>query len=203
MNSNQQSLFTDPDINHLPCDGDVRYWGSIYSRPVADQWAERLLSEIHWQPDEAMMYGKRIVTRRQYAWYADELFEYTYSGVNRRAQHWIPLIKTLKFDVEQKTGQHYNSCLLNLYPDGDSGMAWHSDDERELRLHGSIAALSFGATRRFVMKHRATQEKVEFALNSGDLLEMRGQTQHHWLHSVPKTKKVSTPRVSLTFRQMM
>lgn len=82
-------------------------------------------------------------------------------------------------------------------------MAWHSDDEKELVSNGSIASLSFGASRKFSLKHLASKEKVELMLHSGALLEMYGTTQRHWQHSVPKTKKVDSPRVNLTFRQMV
>jgi alkylated DNA repair dioxygenase AlkB len=104
--------------------------------------------------------------------------------------------------VEAKTLQTYNSCLLNLYPSGAEGMAWHSDDERELKAQGSIASLSLGALRKFAMKHKKTKERLVFELDAGDLIEMKGETQRYWLHNVPTTKKVHCPRINLTFRQM-
>lgn len=193
----------DPEQNYLPQDGELYYWGPVVSATEAEQLTARLLLEVNWKNDIAVMYGKRIVTRRQYAWYADHCYEYRYSGVSRRAELWIPFINELKQLTEQHTGQVYNSCLLNLYPDGDTGMAWHSDDEQELKPNGSIASLSFGASRKFSLKHLSTKEKVELMLHSGELLEMRGVTQHYWQHCVPKTKKVDSPRVNLTFRQMV
>jgi alkylated DNA repair dioxygenase AlkB len=102
--------------------------------------------------------------------------------------------------TERLTGAQYNSCLLNLYHDGEEGMAWHSDDEKELAPQGSIASLSFGAERRFLLRHKRSKEQVELSLSAGSLLVMRGATQTHWLHSLPKMKKVRTPRVNLTFR---
>ncbi len=47
-----------------------------------------------------------------------------------------------------------NSCLLNLYAECTQGMAWHSDDEKELAPGNAIASLSFGATRKFAFKHK-------------------------------------------------
>jgi alkylated DNA repair dioxygenase AlkB len=32
---------------------------------------------------------------------------------------------------------------------------------------------------------------------------MRGSTQRHWLHQVPKTKKPVGPRINLTFRRVL
>jgi alkylated DNA repair dioxygenase AlkB len=47
----------------------------------------------------------------------------------------------------RKTGETYNSCLLNLYHTGTEGMGWHSDAEKNLKKNGAIASVSFGAER--------------------------------------------------------
>jgi alkylated DNA repair dioxygenase AlkB len=101
-----------------------------------------------------------------------------------------------------QTGSNYNACLLNLYHDGEEGMGWHSDDEKEIVPNSSIASLSFGAERKFAIKHKATKEKHSLLLESGSLFEMLGSFQKHWLHSMPKSKKIIAPRINLTFRQM-
>ena len=79
-------------------------------------------------------------------------------------------------------------------------MAWHCDEERDLKKNGAIASLSFGAERKFVLKHKGTKEKVSVTLQQASLLVMKNETQTNWLHCVPTTKKVSDPRVNLTFR---
>jgi len=109
----------------------------------------------------------------------------------------------LKAIVEGLTDTIYNSCLLNLYHTGDEGMAWHSDDEKALGKDSTIASLSFGAERKFALKHRSTKYGTSVMLEHGSLLVMKGTTQSYWLHSLPKTKKVTTPRVNLTFRTMV
>lgn len=199
------SLFSnliDPDYNYLPYDGTVHYWDGIISHEDADEHYQQLLKEIAWQHDEAIIFGKHIVTKRKVAWYADQPYQYTYSNIHRTARLWTPHLLALKAMVEAKTQQPYNSCLLNLYHNGSEGMAWHSDDESELRKGGSIASLSFGAERKFALKHKKSKERIVFELSSGDLIEMKGETQTHWLHNVPATKKIHSPRINLTFRQM-
>ncbi|MBQ0729867.1 MAG: alpha-ketoglutarate-dependent dioxygenase AlkB [Oleispira antarctica] len=198
-------LFQDlmePSINQLPYDGEVHYWRRIFSQGDALQYYELLLKQIAWKNDEAIIFGKHIVTKRKVAWYADEPYQYTYSNIHRTALRWTPHLLALKEKVEAKTQQSYNSCLLNLYHTGDEGMAWHSDDERALKAKGSIASLSLGAVRKFAFKHKKTKERLVFELESGDLIEMKGETQSHWLHNVPTTKKIQMPRINLTFRQM-
>ncbi len=82
-------------------------------------------------------------------------------------------------------------------------MGWHTDAEPELKKDGAIASLSFGAKRKFVFKHIESKEKVDLFLEHGSLLIMKGTTQSFWQHTLPKTKKVTTPRVNLTFRTIV
>ncbi|MBK1438969.1 alpha-ketoglutarate-dependent dioxygenase AlkB [Parapedobacter sp. ISTM3] len=193
----------DETKNLLPEGGIVNYYGRLLSPPEADHYLTYLLTAIPWKPDEAFIFGKHYVTKRKVAWYADIPYEYTYSNITKRAIPWTPQLLELKQLVEEKTGEHFNSCLLNLYPTGDEGMAWHSDDEKDLKKHGAIASLSLGAERRFSFRHKQTKETVSLALPHGSLLVMKGTTQTHWLHRLPPTKRVKHARVNLTFRTMI
>ncbi|WP_214644989.1 alpha-ketoglutarate-dependent dioxygenase AlkB family protein [Tritonibacter litoralis] len=198
-------LFTrtdDPRRNLLPEDGVVEYHGPILSHADADNYFELLLNDIEWRHDEAVIFGKRITTKRQVAWYADEAFSYTYSNTTKTALPWSPMLRDLKSIVETACGETFNSCLLNLYRDGSEGMAWHSDAEKDLVRNGTIGSMSFGAERKFAFKHKQTKATVSQILEHGSLLTMKGTTQTHWLHSVPKTKKVMSPRINLTFRKI-
>ncbi|GGB70597.1 DNA methylase [Flavobacterium suaedae] len=189
--------------NLLPYDGTVNYYGSVFSKEEADYYLERLLNTIEWKNDEAVIFGKLITTKRKVAWYAEEPYEYTYSNITKRALPFTKELLALKAITEQHTGETYNSCLLNLYHDGSEGMAWHSDAEKDLKKNGAIGSLSFGATRKFAFKHKQTKETTSVVLEHGSLLVMKGTTQTHWLHRLPPTKLVKTPRVNLTFRTIV
>jgi len=191
-----------PD-NLLPQDGIVKYYGALISLASADDYFNRLLTTIEWKNDEAVIYGKRIITKRKVAWYADQAFEYTYSKTTKRALPWTNELLQLKAMVEKITGEQFNSCLLNLYHDGSEGMTWHSDGEKDLKKNGAIGSLSFGAERKFSFKHKATKETVSLVLEHGSLLVMQGTTQTYWLHCLPPTKKVMEPRINLTFRTIV
>lgn len=193
----------DPHRNLLPQDGTVNYYGKILEEEKAHQFYSQLLNEIEWRNDEAVIFGKKIITKRKVAWYGDENFEYTYSNSTKRALKWTPELLELKKLTEEITGEQFNSCLLNLYHDGNEGMAYHSDGEKDLKKNGAIASLSFGAERKFSFKHKFTKEKVELVLANGSLLVMKDQTQSFWLHRLPPTKKIFTPRINLTFRMIM
>jgi alkylated DNA repair dioxygenase AlkB len=189
--------------NILPFDGTVNYYGKVMGTAEADSYLQILLDTIQWKNDEARIFGRHIITKRKVAWYGDQDFDYAYSGTTRTALAWTPDLLALKALTEQLTGEHYNSCLLNLYHTGDEGMAWHSDDEKMLGKDSTIASLSFGAERKFSLKHRVSKEAASLMLEHGSLLVMKGTTQTHWLHSLPKSKKVKEPRVNLTFRTMV
>jgi alkylated DNA repair dioxygenase AlkB len=197
-------LFSTGEIkNILPYDGEVLYYGKVISDTEEQRILHYLLGEIVWKNDEAVIFGKHIITKRKVAWYGDSDFSYTYSNTTKQAMLWTDELLKLRELVEGFTGTKYNSCLLNLYHDGDEGMAWHSDDERSLGKNTSIASLSFGAERKFAFKHKSTKDTISLILDSGSLLEMRGITQTCWLHRLPKTTRVKRPRVNLTFRTII
>lgn len=193
----------DPNRNLLPQDGTVNYYGKILNQEEASHFYKILLEEVEWRNDEAVIFGKKIITKRKVAWYGDENFEYTYSNSTKKALKWTKELLALKRRTEEETGEKFNSCLLNLYHDGNEGMAYHSDGEKDLKKNGAIASLSFGAERKFSFKHKTTKEKVELVLENGSLLVMKDQTQTFWMHRLPPTKKIFTPRINLTFRMIV
>ena len=192
----------DSNANLLPNDGTVNYYGKILNLSEADRYYQSLFQNIEWQNDEAIIFGKKIITKRKAAWYAEETFSYTYSKITKQALPWTKELLELKKIIENSTGEHFNSCLLNLYHTGEEGMAWHSDGEKDLKKNGAIGSLTLGAERKFAFKHKQTKEKVEIYLEHGSLLVMKDETQTHWLHRLPPTKKINSPRINLTFRSI-
>lgn len=197
------NTLTDRNINLLPKDGTVNYFGPILTPQEAGHYFDRLMSSIAWKNDEAVILGKRIITARKVAWYADREYTYTYSNTTRLAQIWTEELRDLKALVEKKLGETFNACLLNLYHSGEEGVSWHSDGEKNLKRLGVIASLTLGVERKFCFRHKRTKEKVELILEHGSLLVMKGTTQTHWLHCLPKTKMIRQPRINLTFRTMV
>ncbi|MEI8048114.1 MAG: alpha-ketoglutarate-dependent dioxygenase AlkB [Bacteroidota bacterium] len=197
------SIEFDKNANLLPRDGIVNYYGQVFSKKEADYYLECLLRTIEWKNDEAVIFGKHIITKRKVAWYGDQDFEYTYSRTTKRALLWTRELLELKSVAEKRTGETYNSCLLNLYHSGEEGMAWHSDAEKDLKQNGAIGSLTFGAERKFSFKHKQTKVTVSVILEHGSLLVMKDTTQTYWLHRLPPTKLIAKPRVNLTFRTII
>lgn len=192
-----------PQENLLPFDGIVNYYGKVFTKEEANFFYQELLENIAWKNDEAIILGKHIVTKRKVAWYGDTNFEYQYSKIRKTALLWNETLVKLKKIVENLTAETYNSCLLNLYHTGEEGMAWHSDGEKDLKKDGAIASLTFGAERKFSFKHKKTGETVSKVLEHGSLLVMKGTTQTFWLHRLPPTKMIYSPRINLTFRTIV
>lgn len=188
--------------NKLPFDGEVYYHGPLFSIKQSQQYMQEFLEQVAWQNDAVRLFGKHLVLDRKVALYADGKLSYTYANISRDTLPWTVSLLKLKELVEKKTGETFNSCLLNLYPTGKEGMGWHTDAEKEMKKDGAIASLSFGAERNFVFKHKESKQKIALLLEKGSLLVMQGKTQRYWLHSLPKTTKVQTPRINLTFRTL-
>jgi alkylated DNA repair dioxygenase AlkB len=202
----KSNLFNEDRINNnlLHKDGTVNYYGKILSSEEANQYFGLLMQKILWENDVVIIFGKHIVTKRKTAWYGDSDYLYTYSNKTKQALAWTKELSDLKQIVEEIAGSKFNSCLLNLYHNGDEGMGWHSDDEKSLgKNNTTIASLSFGAERKFSFKHKQTKQMVSLVLEHGSLLIMKDATQTNWLHSLPKSKKITQQRINLTFRTII
>ena len=202
-NQIQHQLLFNNTNNLLPCNGHVNYYGKILSDEEILHYFNELNDTIAWKNDEVIIFGKLIITNRKVAWYANSNIDYTYSNISKKALPFTPALLSLKQIIEQKTGETYNACLLNLYENGSEGMGWHSDDEKELEPLASIASLSLGSERKFSLKHKINKQTVSVILANGSLLEMKNETQLFWKHALPKTTKVLGPRINLTFRKMV
>ena len=189
-------------LNIIDQDGIALYHEKVLTDEQIKPLYEELLNKINWENERVVMFGKEIITKRKVAFYSDPLIAYTYSSKTKIGLPWKDPLFILKNIVESLTKQTYNACLLNLYHNGEESMGWHSDNEKEIIANSSIASLSIGASRKFSFKHKVTKETISIQLGNGSLLEMKGTIQSHWLHTLPKSKKITESRINLTFRQM-
>jgi alkylated DNA repair dioxygenase AlkB len=194
-------LFSSETIkNILPFDGITNYHGIVLDTAACDFYFETLMNTINWKNDEAIIFGKKIITKRKVAWYGESEYSYTYSKVTKTANIFTKELLKLKAIIEKESGETYNSCLLNLYHSGEEGMGYHSDGEKMLKKNGTIASLSLGVARKFSLKHKENKQRIDVVLENGSLLVMKTGTQTNWVHRLPPTKKVNSPRINLTFR---
>ena len=198
------TALTLPSGKSMP-DGEVIVYPSFFAELESDRLFKQLLSTTYWRQDRIKMFGKEVDLPRLTAWYGDEGKSYKYSGIKMNPDVWTPTLLLIKERVKKAIKLNFDSVLINLYRHGKDYMSWHSDDELELGKNPIIASVSFGATRRFQLRHKSNKDldTVELSLTHGSLIIMKGSTQHFWKHQVPKTTKVSTPRINLTFRTII
>jgi len=185
-------------------DADLDYFPNFLSRKKADYLYNFLIDSHYWRQDKIKLFGKEVLQPRLTALFGENENTYKYSGLKMFPIPFPDLLKSIKKECEEKSnGAKFNICLANLYRDGNDSMGWHADDEKELGLNPVIASLSLGADRWFHLRHKKLQNtKHKIKLQHGSLLIMKGTTQQFWKHQLPKTKKVISPRINLTFRKV-
>lgn len=178
---------------------DVAYAAQALRDP--DLWLARLRAEVPWETHRIRLFGRSIDSPRLSCWIGDDDAVYTYSGTRFDPHGWTPALTALRLWLEGVLHAPFNSVLCNLYRSGQDSMGWHSDDEAELGAEPVIASLSLGAVRRFRLRHkRDTSQRLELELAPGSLLVMRGITQRHYRHDLPKSARAIGERINLTFR---
>jgi len=182
---------------------ELEYFPHFLNTEKANFLFEKLLKEVSYQQQNIKLFGKEIPQPRLTAFFAEIGISYTYSGLQLKPETFSSEILDLKQQTEELSGFEFNTCLANLYRDGNDSMGWHADDEQVLGKNPVIASISLGGVRSFQFKHKTNKnlkEKIE--LQHGSLLIMKGSMQHFWKHQLPKTKKEVSPRINLTFRKI-
>ena len=204
----QTNLFDDLDFNEnivkvfdLP-DSEIKYYPYFFTQNIGNKYFVSLKNNIEWEQDKMFMYGKDVKLPRLTAWYGESDKNYSFSGIELQPKPWIHDLISIKQNVENVVDSQFNSVLLNFYRNGQDSISWHTDAEKELGENPIIASVTFGETRRFQLKHRYNKDLkvVNIDLLHGSLLLMQGETQHFWLHQIPKSKKELKERINLTFR---
>lgn len=164
--------------------------------------------------------GKQVRERRQTCWMADEgIGGFAYSGKIMAPTAMSPGVGRLRDALYDAHGLYFDCALLNLYPDGESACAWHSDPE-----HGTFWGLdsiivSIGETRRFQFRSLEPQEQQResagatdeaesphsFHLFDGDCVWMFGDCQDRFQHCVLKSEGSGNlgPRASIVFKRSL
>ncbi len=186
-------------------EGELVYFPQAFTALQAQRSLEHCLHELPWRQDRIRIAGRSILVPRLQNWFGDPGAHYSYSGIALAPLPWTLTLLEIKAQVETLCNAHFNSVLANHYRDGQDSVSWHSDDEPELGGFPVIASVSFGASRRFELRHRhkRSQPTLRLTLDHGSVLVMRGTTQTFWMHQVPKEKGVHAPRINLTFRQII
>ena len=194
--SSQQNI-----LSGLP--GEAYYFPDFFSEDESQHYCASLEKEVEWEQTPIKIYGKEVMQPRLTAWYGDAEAQYTYSGKINLPLPWLPVLQSLREKVEQQCNTTFNSVLLNLYRNGQDSMGWHRDNEAELGIRPTIASLSFGANRDFIIRpYKKVSPRIVLPLKSGSLLVMKDQMQMYWEHALPKRITCKSARINLTFRKI-
>ncbi|MET7030683.1 alpha-ketoglutarate-dependent dioxygenase AlkB family protein [Sediminicola luteus] len=195
-----RNLFSEPQKLVLP-DADISYYPNFLDSKAADTYFEVFKNSVPWQQDEIKIFGKTHAQPRLTALYSTNGKPYSYSNITMQPHDFTLELLDIKERIEVITKNSFTTCLLNLYRDGKDSNGWHADNEKELGKNPVIASITLGQERYFHLKHRRQKElKHKLLLEHGSLLLMKGETQHHWLHQIPKTAKPVSERINLTYR---
>jgi alkylated DNA repair dioxygenase AlkB len=184
-------------------DGELEFIEGFVPPDEADGLFARLREELAWQEEHIVIAGQVIKVPRLVCWYGDPSAHYRYSGAAHDPLPWTDTLRALKTRVEERCGRRFNSVLGNFYRDGNDSLGWHADKEKELGPEPYIASLSFGAERRFELRHNKTRDTLALSLSHGSLLLMGGSLQRHWRHRIPRMPGVRSARINLTFRTIL
>lgn len=200
----QEMLLFDEEDTPIPLnlpEAEVIYYPNFIKAAVAYKIFDKLLNGVNWKQDTITVYGKNYLQPRLTCLFGNNHKPYSYSNILMYPEVFPEYLLEVKQQIEKLTQINFTSCLVNRYRNGADSNGWHADNEKELGTQPVIASLSLGATRWFHLKHKKkTNYKTKIALTHGSLLIMKGDTQKHWLHQIPKTKKEVAERINLTFR---
>lgn len=179
-------------------------WPGFVPARTRDALLTLIHDDVPWTQHRIRIHGRELPSPRLSAWIGDPGCAYTYSKTRFEPLPWTPALAGVRAMLADELGLQFNSVLCNLYRDGADSMGWHSDDERELGHEPVIASLSLGQPRRFLLRSKAQPRRtLELELGDGSLLIMRGATQAHWQHALPKSLRVKGARINLTFRNIL
>lgn len=166
----------------------------------ADGLLGSLIEAVDWRAERRAMYDRVVDVPRLIRFY----------GAGESLPH--PLLsdgmRRLTTEYGAELGEEFKTAGLCHYRDGGDSVAWHGDTiGRGSREDTMVAILSLGSTRTLLLRPRREDgaagertESLRFPLGHGDLIVMGGSCQRTWEHCIPKSARVSGPRVSVQFR---
>ncbi|HBQ19660.1 MAG: alpha-ketoglutarate-dependent dioxygenase AlkB [Sandaracinaceae bacterium] len=146
---------------------------------------ETLREAMRWHAQERPMYDRVVAVPR------------LLSVVPRDGAH--PLLDAMSRALSRRYGEPLSSIMLALYRDGRDSVAWHADKELRDQPTSTVAVVSLGSPRKFMVRPAEGGASRSWSVGWGDLMVMGGACQRLWHHAVPKQRHAE-PRMALMFR---
>ncbi|QLE39971.1 alpha-ketoglutarate-dependent dioxygenase AlkB [Nostoc sp. C052] len=190
----QLTLFSE-SVAVLP----ITYYPDFLSQELANELYQHCL-KLEWQQNQIRIAGKTMTVPRLECIYGDAGCDYLYSNsVFLKPLWWTEALSSLRDRITALTGYKFRIVIGNQYRSGEDSIGWHADNEPSMGSNPAIASVSLGSCRKFQIKPR-NSKFTDFWLEHGSLLVMHPGCQSTHLHQVPKTNKVVSTRINLTFR---
>lgn len=113
---------------------------------------------------------------------------------------WSEDMLSIKKRVESYVGHEFKTCVCIYYPDGNSGVDYHSD-KRAFGDTSILPSMSLGEERQLNLRENNSGKVSSLVLKHGSLFIMEKGCQEHFEHSLPMNAKYKNPRINLTFRK--
>jgi alkylated DNA repair dioxygenase AlkB len=155
----------------------------------SDQLFAELVATADWRQRSRHLYGRVVEEPRLTA---------GWSAASGRPLV-PPILERMRRVLSERYGVELDSMGLNLYRDGRDSVAWHGDRIAKEIAEPTVAIVSVGEPRKFLLRPREGGRAMTFLLGRGDLLVTGRACQRRWQHSVPKLAAAG-PRISITFR---
>ena len=180
---------------------------------VAGLTVANLSNQVQFKADiiQTTSTGKSVKERRLTAWEgeSEDIPGFAYSSKIMETRPFSPLVRSVRDELRKLTGEDYNCCLANLYPDGESGMRYHIDPDQGELWGYETAVVSVGAARRFAFRPipglQSKGKAHNFIVMNGDVTEMFGQCQQKFQHTVKTAegRGEAASRSSLVYKKTL
>lgn len=182
---------------------ELCYYPEFIPYAASRELCAELIASQTWPDNHYQVYGRQFQLPRLQTWHADPGIVYSYSNNLLVSREWLPQLQAIRELIRTKLGLSFNAVLMNYYRDGEDYVGWHADDDLEMGADPLIVSISLGATRNFSYRHNESSFEGALPLDSGSLVLMKPDFQHHWQHAVLADSRVTEPRINLTFRRLV
>lgn len=187
----------------LKCEAD--YFQNFLTKPESEELYNHLIADFNLKEENSfqLQNGDHIKLNYGKIMFLDEdIYQKNLlpPAVWGNTAVWSEKMTTLKRKVELHTSRKFEVCVCIFYPDGNSGVDFHSD----LIAFGDtsyIPSISLGEEREFVLREKENFQEYEINLANGSLIIMGENCQELYEHSLPTNPKYKNGRINLTFRK--
>jgi alkylated DNA repair dioxygenase AlkB len=152
-----------------------------------DQLFDDLERSLTWRSETRRMYDHVVATPRLLA------------GIPA-ADVCDGILEAMRISLSRRYAEDFVRVTAALYRDGSDSVAWHGDTTARDLERATVATISLGQPRRFLLRPTAGGASIAYQLGRGDLLVMGGTCQRTWRHAIPKVAHAPGPRIAVMFR---